>query len=88
MACHAVAAAIIEAFGFSSASIIAANAVVDTVKALTTMPTHPDDCFRVAVCGDGSYGIEPGLMFSYPIRSCGTKWGIIPGVPVSDLLPK
>jgi malate dehydrogenase len=75
-------AAIIEARGLSSAAS-AANAVVDTVKALTT-PTHPDDCFSVAVCGDGSYGIEPGLMFSYPIRSCGTKWGIIPGVPVNE----
>ena len=75
-------AAIIEARGLSSAAS-AANAVVDTVKALTT-PTHPDDCFSVAVCSDGSYGIEKGLIYSHPTRSCGTKWEVIQGVPVND----
>jgi malate dehydrogenase len=75
-------AAIIEARGLSSAAS-AANAVVDTVRALTT-PTHPDDCFSVAVCSDGSYGIEAGLIYSFPIRSDGHRWGIIPGVPVND----
>ncbi len=75
-------AAIIEARGLSSAAS-AANAVVDTVRALTT-PTHPDDCFSVAVNSDGSYGIEKGLLFSFPIRSDGSKCEIIPGVPVTD----
>jgi malate dehydrogenase len=75
-------AAIIEARGLSSAAS-AANAVVDTVRALTT-PTPPDDCFSVAVCSDGSYGIEPGLIYSFPMRSDGAKWGIVPGVPVGD----
>jgi malate dehydrogenase len=35
-------------------------------------PHHPHpagDCFSVAVCSDGSYGIEKGLIFSFPIRS-------------------
>jgi malate dehydrogenase len=75
-------ASIIKARGLSSAAS-AANAAVDTVKALIT-PTHPDDCFSVAVCSDGSYGIEKGLMFSYPIRSDGSKWSIIQGVPVNE----
>ncbi len=75
-------AAIIEARGLSSAAS-AANAVVDTVRALN-MPTHPDDCFSVAVCSDGSYGIEKGLMFSYPTRSNGCKWETIQGVQLSD----
>lgn len=75
-------AAIIEARGLSSAAS-AANAVVDTVRALTT-PTHPDDCFSVAVNSDGSYGIEKGLLFSFPMRSNGSKWEIIPGVPVNE----
>ena len=75
-------AAIIEARGLSSAAS-AANAVVGTVKALTT-PTHPDDCFSVAVCSDGSYGIEKGLIYSHPTRSCGTKWEVIQGVTVND----
>jgi malate dehydrogenase len=75
-------AAIIEARGLSSAAS-AANAVVDTVRALTTA-THPDDCFSVAVCSDGSYGIEKGLIYSHPTRSCGNKWEIIQGVPINE----
>ncbi|HZP61173.1 MAG TPA: malate dehydrogenase [Opitutaceae bacterium] len=75
-------AAIIEARGASSAAS-AANAVVDTVRALTT-PTPAGDWFSVAVCSDGSYGIEKGLIFSYPIRSDGKKWSIVQGVPLSD----
>ncbi len=75
-------AAIIEARGLSSAAS-AANAVVDTVRSLTN-PTHPDDCFSVAICSDGSYGIEKGLIFSYPIRGQGAKWKIVQGVPVNE----
>ena len=75
-------AAIIEARGLSSAAS-AANAVVDTVRALTN-PTPAGDCFSVAVCTDDSYGIEKGLIFSYPIRSNGAKWEIIHGVPVNE----
>ena len=75
-------AAIIEARGLSSAAS-AANAVVDTVKALTT-PTPQNDCFSVAVCSDGSYGIEKGLIYSHPTRSNGTKWEVIQGVSVNE----
>lgn len=75
-------AAIIEARGLSSAAS-AANAVVDTVRRLTT-PTPAGDWFSVAVCSPGDYGIEPGLMFSYPIRGDGAKWEIVPGLPLND----
>jgi malate dehydrogenase len=75
-------AAILEARGLSSAAS-AANAVVDTVRAITT-PTPSGDWFSVAVCSDGSYGIEKNLLFSYPIRSDGQKWSIMPNVPLSD----
>ena len=75
-------AAIIEARGLSSAAS-AANAVVDTVRRLTT-PTPAGDWFSVAVCSDGSYGIEKGLMFSYPIRTDGKKWEIVQGLPVGE----
>jgi malate dehydrogenase len=75
-------AAIIEARGLSSAAS-AANAVVDTVRALTT-PTPAGTCFSVAVCSDGSYGIEKGLMYSFPMKSDGKAWSIIQGVPVSE----
>jgi len=75
-------AAIIKARGLSSAAS-AANAVVDTVRNLTT-PTKAGDWFSVAVCSDGSYGIEKGLMFSFPIRSDGAKWQIVQGVALSE----
>ncbi len=75
-------AAIIKARGLSSAAS-AANAVVDTVRALTT-PTKPGDWFSAAICTDGAYGIEKGLMFSYPLRTDGAKWQIVPGVPVNE----
>jgi malate dehydrogenase len=75
-------AAIIEARGLSSAAS-AANAVVDTVRAITTA-TAAGDCFSVAACSDGSYGIEKGLIFSYPTRSDGRQLEVIQGVPVNE----
>src|SRR5580692_4944579 len=67
--------AIIKARGLSSAAS-AANAVVDTVRNLTS-PTPAGGWFSVAVCSDGSYGIEKGLIFSFPIRSDGSKWQVV-----------
>jgi malate dehydrogenase len=75
-------ASIIAARGASSAAS-AANAVVETVRALTT-PTPAGDWFSVAVCSDGSYGIETGLIYSFPIRSDGRKWSVVQGVPVNE----
>jgi malate dehydrogenase len=75
-------AAIIEARGSSSAAS-AANAVVDTVRALTT-PTPAGDYFSVGVHSDGAYGIEKGLIYSFPIRSDGKNWSVVPGVPISE----
>ncbi len=75
-------AAIIEARGSSSAAS-AANAVVDTVRSLTT-PTPAGDWFSVAVASDGSYGVEPGLISSFPIRSNGSSYEIVQNVPVND----
>jgi malate dehydrogenase len=75
-------AAIIKARGASSAAS-AANAVVDTVRALT-VPTPAGDWSSVAVCSDGSYGTEPGLIFGYPIRSDGRTREIVQGLPVND----
>ena len=49
-------AAIIKARGSSSAAS-AANAIVDTVRTLTT-DTTSGDWHSVAVCSDGSYGVE------------------------------
>ncbi|MCR4336631.1 MAG: malate dehydrogenase [Candidatus Omnitrophica bacterium] len=71
-------AAIIKARGASSAAS-AANAVVDTVKSLTS-PTPDGEFFSVAVSSDGSYGVEKGLMFGYPIRIKNGDWEIVEGL--------
>jgi len=75
-------AAIIKARGASSAAS-AANAVVDTVRSLVT-PTSAGDWHSVAVCSDGSYGVEKGLMSSFPIRTAGAAWEIVQNVPLND----
>lgn len=75
-------AAIIKARGSSSAAS-AANAVVDTVRSLVT-PTPDGDWTSVAVCSDGSYGVEKDIITSFPIRTDGSKWEIVQGVPVSE----
>ncbi len=75
-------AAVIKARGLSSAAS-AANAAIDTVRSVVN-PTPGTDWHSVAVCSDGSYGIEKGLMFSYPVRSTGKTWNIVPDVPLNE----
>jgi malate dehydrogenase len=75
-------AAIIKARGASSAAS-AANAVVDSVKSIVT-PTAPGDWASVCLCSDGSYGVEKGLISSFPVRSNGQTLEIVQGVPVND----
>jgi malate dehydrogenase len=75
-------AAVIKARGLSSAGS-AANAVVDTVVSLTA-DTPANDWHSVAVCSDGSYDIEKGLISSFPIRVRGGKWEIVQGVPLNE----
>src|ERR1700741_961509 len=71
-------AAIIKARGASSAAS-AANAAVDTVRTLVT-PTPVGDWYSVAICSDGSYGVEKGLMSSFPIRTTSDGREIVQGV--------
>jgi malate dehydrogenase len=74
-------AAVIKARGLSSAAS-AANAAMDTVKSIIT-PTAAGDWYSVAVCSDGSYGIEKGLIASVPIRTNADGcWEIVQGVSV------
>ena len=75
-------AAIIKARGSSSAGS-AANAIVDTVRSLVA-DTAGGDWNSVAVCSDGSYGVEEGLICSFPIRTRGGKWEIVPEVPLNE----
>lgn len=75
-------AEIIKARGSSSAGS-AANAIIDTVRSLTT-DTPANDWTSVAVCSDGSYGIEKGLIASFPVRVKSGKWEIVQGVDLNE----
>jgi malate dehydrogenase len=75
-------AAVIKARGLSSAGS-AANAVVDSAFSLTN-DTPANDWHSVAVCSDGSYDVEKGLISSFPVRVRGGKWEIVQGLPIND----
>ena len=71
-------AAVIKARGASSAAS-AANAIIDSVKSINA-PTSDGDSFSAAVCSDGSYGVDQGLISSFPLTSDGTTWSVVPGL--------
>lgn len=75
-------AAVLKARGASSAAS-AANAVVDSVASIVN-PTPAGDWHSVCVCSDGSYGIEKGLICSFPVRSNGAKLEIVQGLAIND----
>lgn len=59
-------AAVIKARGASSAGS-AANAALDSVRCLVNT-TAKDDYFSVASVSEGQYGVDKGLIFSFPSR--------------------
>jgi malate dehydrogenase len=76
-------AAIIAARGSSSAAS-AANAALDHVKSFEAK-TPDGQWFSAAVPSDGSYGIEEGLIFSFPVVSDGAgSYSIVQGLTWSD----
>ncbi len=76
-------AMIIEARGSSSA-FSAANSVIDHVKSLNTK-TPENDRFSAAIPSDGSYGVDPGLVFSFPVRSDGQgNYEIVQNISLTD----
>ncbi len=75
-------AAIIKARGASSAGS-AANAIIDSVRSIVE-PTPVGDWHSVCVCSDGSYGVEKGLISSFPVRSEGKKLQIVQGLPINE----
>ncbi len=76
-------AAIINARGASSAAS-AANATIDHVSSFLRR-TEGDNWFSAGVPSDGSYGIDEGLIFSFPVRSDGNGgYSIVQGLTLSD----
>ena len=74
-------AAIIEARGASSAAS-AANAAVDHMRSWA-LGTPADDWVSMGVISDGSYGIEPELIYSFPCRCTGGDWEIVQDLDIS-----
>jgi malate dehydrogenase len=75
-------AAIIKARGLSSAAS-AASAAIDHVRDWA-LGTAGDDWVSMAVPADGSYGIKPGVIYSFPCRCSKGKYEIVQGLAISD----
>jgi malate dehydrogenase len=73
-------AEIIEARGASSAAS-AANAAIDHVR---DWVLGADGLRSMAVRSDGSYGVEEGLISSFPVRTGGGSYEIEQGLEVED----
>jgi malate dehydrogenase len=70
-------AKVIEARGSSSAAS-AANAAIDHVRDWVA-GTPAGDSVSMGVYSDGSYGIEKGLIYSYPVTCRAGDWSIVQG---------
>ncbi len=74
--------AIIKARGQSSAAS-AANAALDHMRTWV-IGTQEDDWVSMGICSDGSYGIEKGLIYSYPVTVTNGKISIVQGLEIND----
>jgi len=75
-------AAIIKARGASSAAS-AASAAIDHMHDWA-LGTPDGDWVSMAIPADGSYGIEPGIVYSYPVRCSGGNYEIVQGLSIDD----
>jgi malate dehydrogenase len=75
-------AEIIDARGASSAAS-AANAAIDHVHDWVS-GTAAGDWVSMAVPSDGSYGVELGIISSFPCRCSNGEWEIVQGLEVPD----
>lgn len=75
-------AAIIKARGASSAAS-AASAAIDHVRTWT-MGSAEGDWVSMGIAADGAYGIEPGIVYSYPVTCTDGGYEIVPGLEISD----
>ncbi|MDX1562724.1 MAG: malate dehydrogenase [Gammaproteobacteria bacterium] len=75
-------AAIIKARGASSAAS-AASAAIDHVRDWVK-GTPKGSWVSMAVASDGSYGIEPGVVYSYPVTCANGGYEIVQGLDIAD----
>jgi malate dehydrogenase len=75
-------AAIIKARGLSSAAS-AASAAIDHMRDWA-LGTPAGEFTSMAVPSDGSYGIAPGIIYSYPVTCSNGEYTIVQGLEISD----
>ena len=75
-------AAIIKARGASSAAS-AASAAIDHMRNWA-LGTEDGDWVSMAVPSDGSYGIEPGVIYGYPVTCSNGEYKIVQGLEIND----
>ena len=75
-------AAIIEARGASSAAS-AANAAIAHMRTWV-LGTDDGDWVSMGIPSDGSYGIDEGLIYSFPVTCKGGEYSIVQGLEVDD----
>lgn len=73
-------AAIIKARGASSAAS-AASAAIDHMRTWA-LGTAEGDWVSMGIPSDGSYGIEPGIVYSYPVTCKDGKYEIVQGLAI------
>ena len=79
-------AEIIDARGASSAAS-AANAALEHMRDWV-LGTPEGDWVSMGIPSDGSYGIESGLMYSFPVTCKDGKYSIVQGLPVDEFSRK
>ena len=75
-------AAIIKARGASSAAS-AASAAIDHMRTWES-GTAEGDWVSMAIKSDGSYGVQSGLIYSYPVTCSGGRYDIVEGLEIND----
>ena len=75
-------AAIIKARGMSSAAS-AASSAIDHMRDWT-LGTAGDDWVSMAISAEGSYDIEPGVIYSYPCRCSQGRYEIVQDLEISE----
>lgn len=75
-------AAIIEARGLSSAAS-AASAAIDHIRDWA-LGSAEGDFVSMGIPSDGSYGIAPGVIYSYPVVCKNGEYTIVQGLSVSE----
>ncbi|MAN67472.1 malate dehydrogenase [uncultured Hyphomonas sp.] len=75
-------AAIIKARGASSAAS-AASAAIDHMRSWA-LGTEAGDWVSMGIPSDGSYGIEPGIIYGYPCTCKDGKYEIVQGLEIGE----